>query len=131
MSDTAPILIDIQNDYFENGNWPVAKMLEVSNNAARLLAHARDKGYTVIHIRHEIPSDGRSWTAAKTKDDEGNISQDFYLKSYVVDYDEDGLEVTSCAIERTTNEAHKPLKKVTGKHQIVCMVKEGVAGNAS
>lgn len=57
MSDTALILIDIQNDYFENGNWPVAKMFDVSKNAARLLAHARDQGCAVFHIRHEIPSD--------------------------------------------------------------------------
>jgi nicotinamidase-related amidase len=57
MSNTALVLVDIQNDYFEGGMWPVDKMRQVSANAARILEHARDKGDTVIHIRHEIPSD--------------------------------------------------------------------------
>ena len=56
MSDTALILIDIQNDYFKDGRWPVENMLEVSANAARLLQHARNKAHSVIHIRHENPS---------------------------------------------------------------------------
>jgi len=37
MSNTALILIDIQNDYFEGGRWPVDKMQMAANNAARLL----------------------------------------------------------------------------------------------
>ena len=56
MSDTALVLIDIQNDYFRAGRWPVEKMLEVSVNAARLLEHARSKDHGVIHIRHENPT---------------------------------------------------------------------------
>ena len=57
MPDTALVLIDIQNDYFEKGCWPVDKMDQVSKNAARLLDHARSKGLEILHIRHEIPSD--------------------------------------------------------------------------
>ncbi len=57
MSNTALILVDIQNDYFEGGKWPVDKMQEVSNNAAKLLENARNKGHTIIHVHHEIPSD--------------------------------------------------------------------------
>ncbi len=57
MSNTALVLVDIQNDYFEGGMWPVDKMLEVSSNAARLLENARNKGQTIVHVRHEIPSD--------------------------------------------------------------------------
>ncbi|PCI03374.1 MAG: cysteine hydrolase [Hyphomicrobiales bacterium] len=71
MSKTALVLIDIQNDYFEGGKWPVDKMQTVSANAARLLEHARKQGYEVIHIRHEIPSDeapffGPGTTGAET-----------------------------------------------------------------
>jgi nicotinamidase-related amidase len=58
MTDTALILVDIQNDYFDNGNWPVAKMDTASANAARLLEHARKSGQMVVHVHHEIPSDG-------------------------------------------------------------------------
>ena len=57
MSQTALVLIDIQNDYFEGGKWPVDKMKTVSANAARLLEHARKQGHEIIHIRHEIPSE--------------------------------------------------------------------------
>jgi len=57
MSKTALILIDIQNDYFIDGRWPVDKMQDVAENAARLLSNARKKNDTIIHIRHEIPSD--------------------------------------------------------------------------
>jgi nicotinamidase-related amidase len=57
MSKTALILVDIQNDYFEGGDWPVANMQAVADNAARLLDHARAQGDLVIHIRHEMPSE--------------------------------------------------------------------------
>lgn len=57
MSSTALVLVDIQNDYFENGRWPVNHMLEVSAIAARLLEQARSKGHCIIHVRHEIPSE--------------------------------------------------------------------------
>ena len=57
MSDTALVLVDIQNDYFKDGRWPVDKMQQVSENAARLLKHARNAGHMIIHVRHEIPSD--------------------------------------------------------------------------
>lgn len=57
MSNTALVLVEIQNDYFENGRWPVDKMQEVSVNAARLLKQARGNGHSIVHIRHESPSD--------------------------------------------------------------------------
>ena len=57
MSKTALVLVDIQNDYFEGGRWPVARMDAVSANAARLLERARADGDAIFHIRHEIPSD--------------------------------------------------------------------------
>lgn len=57
MSESALILVDIQNDYFEGGRWPVDKMEVVSANAARLLSNARQTDMPIIHVRHEIPSD--------------------------------------------------------------------------
>ncbi|MDA4847351.1 cysteine hydrolase family protein [Hoeflea poritis] len=57
MSKKALILVDIQNDYFEDGAWPVHKMERAAENAARLLEDARANGDTIVHIRHEIPSD--------------------------------------------------------------------------
>lgn len=67
MSNTALVLVDIQNDYFADGRWPVDKMLQVSANAARLLEHARQKGWEIIHIHHEIPSDEAPFFRPGTK----------------------------------------------------------------
>lgn len=54
---TALVLVDIQNDYFEAGLWPVSHMNRVAENAALLLADARHCGDLVVHIRHEAASD--------------------------------------------------------------------------
>ncbi len=54
----ALILVDIQNDYFEGGKWPVAKMAQVGANAAQLLASARDKNEMIVHVHHEMPEGG-------------------------------------------------------------------------
>lgn len=49
----ALILIDIQNDYFIGGRWPVEDMARVSERAAGVLNNARRAGDLVIHIQHE------------------------------------------------------------------------------
>lgn len=53
----ALILIDIQNDYFTGGLWPVEEMDKVAQSAAAILAQAREATDHVIHIRHEALSD--------------------------------------------------------------------------
>lgn len=54
MSKRALILIDIQNDYFSDGRWPLHEMDSAARNAARVLAAARQAGDTVVHVRHEF-----------------------------------------------------------------------------
>lgn len=54
MTGRALLLIDIQNDYFEKGLWPLFEMSRVADNAAKLLNAARQDGTMVIHIRHEF-----------------------------------------------------------------------------
>jgi len=46
------ILIDIQNDYFPHGRFPLAGMRAAARNAAKLLADYRAAGKTVVHIQH-------------------------------------------------------------------------------
>lgn len=74
MSNSALILVDIQNDYFENGLWPVAKMGEVGQNAARLLAWARARGDLVVHVRHENAAPGAPFFQPGTPGAEINAS---------------------------------------------------------
>jgi nicotinamidase-related amidase len=57
MSKRALILIDIQNDYFDGGKWPLVGMSHAATNAARVLAAARAAGDKVIHVRHEFADD--------------------------------------------------------------------------
>ncbi|MBS7545145.1 cysteine hydrolase family protein [Ancylobacter oerskovii] len=56
MADTALLLIDIQNDYFPGGKYPLAGIEEAATEAARLLEAARRQGHGVVHVRHEDPS---------------------------------------------------------------------------
>ncbi|MEM5472186.1 cysteine hydrolase family protein [Hoeflea sp. AS60] len=67
MTDTALIVVDIQNDYFEGGRWTLDKMDQASDNAARVLAHARKTGAMIAHIHHEIPSDEAPFFQPGTK----------------------------------------------------------------
>ena len=48
------ISIDLQNDYFAGGRWTLSGIDAATTNAARVIAHARNSGHTVIHIRHEF-----------------------------------------------------------------------------
>jgi nicotinamidase-related amidase len=54
MTKRALILVDIQNDYFPGGKWTLSGVDAAADNAARLLADAREKGDLVVHIRHEF-----------------------------------------------------------------------------
>jgi nicotinamidase-related amidase len=53
----ALLLIDIQNDYFTGGLWPVDDMAQVAKAARAVLDTARAAGDLVLHIRHEATSD--------------------------------------------------------------------------
>lgn len=52
MTQTALILIDIQNDYFDGGLKPLGGMNASAANAARLLNSAREQNLPIYHIRH-------------------------------------------------------------------------------
>ncbi|KAB0492764.1 cysteine hydrolase family protein [Pseudomonas vancouverensis] len=56
MAKQALILVDIQNDYFPQGKWPLVGAESAADNAVRVLNAFRDAGDSVIHIRHEFTS---------------------------------------------------------------------------
>ena len=56
MPKRALILIDIQNDYFPGGRWPLIGIESAAGKASRVLAAARAAGDLVIHVRHEFPT---------------------------------------------------------------------------
>lgn len=48
----ALIIIDIQNDYFENGRMPLVGPVEASLNARKILDQFRAEGLPIVHIQH-------------------------------------------------------------------------------
>lgn len=56
MPKRALVLIDIQNDYFLGGRWPLSGIDSAADNAAKVLAAARAAGDLVVHVRHEFAS---------------------------------------------------------------------------
>lgn len=55
-SKTALIVVDIQNDYFPGGLWPLSKVEAAATKAAQVIAVFRERGDLVVHIRHEFTS---------------------------------------------------------------------------
>jgi nicotinamidase-related amidase len=52
----ALLLIDIQNDYFPGGRYPLERIEEASSISAALLDHFRNQRLPLVHIRHEFAS---------------------------------------------------------------------------
>ncbi len=49
---TALILVDLQNDYFAGGKFPLVDTEKAADRAAKLLAHFRANKQPVIHVQH-------------------------------------------------------------------------------
>jgi nicotinamidase-related amidase len=56
MTRQALIVVDIQNDYFAGGKWPLVGVDAAADNARRIIDAARGNGDLVVHIRHETPA---------------------------------------------------------------------------
>lgn len=52
MAGKALIIIDLQNDYFDGGKFPLEGTEQAASNAARLLDEARKRGDLVVHVQH-------------------------------------------------------------------------------
>lgn len=61
MTKQALIVIDIQNDYFENGTLPLINPIEASINASKVLEYFRVNNLTIAHIQHVNPADAPLW----------------------------------------------------------------------
>ncbi len=57
MTQQALILVDIQNDYFPQGKWPLSGVDAAADKAVQVLQAFRQAGDSVIHIRHEFTAD--------------------------------------------------------------------------
>ena len=55
MSKRAIIAVDLQNEYWPNGNLPLEGIDAAAANAARVIVHGREAGDLVVNVRHEMP----------------------------------------------------------------------------
>lgn len=62
MSSTALIVVDIQNDYFPGGKWPLVGADDAADNAVKVIEAARDAGDMIVFIRHESGADAPFFT---------------------------------------------------------------------
>lgn len=53
MTETALVIIDIQNDYFPGGALELVEPLKAAANARKLLDSFRASGQLVLHVQHE------------------------------------------------------------------------------
>lgn len=56
MSHRAILVIDLQNEYWPSGKFPLHGIEAAAENAAKAMAHARARGDLVVNIRHEMPN---------------------------------------------------------------------------
>lgn len=56
MAKQALIVIDIQNDYFPGGKYPLHQPEEAKQNTLSAMAIATEKGVPIIHIQHVVPA---------------------------------------------------------------------------
>lgn len=54
MKNTVLLIIDIQNDYFPDGKFPLDNMTSVSQKARDVLLAVRESKLPVIHIQHQF-----------------------------------------------------------------------------
>jgi nicotinamidase-related amidase len=50
--NTALLLIDLQNDYFPQGKFPLWNTEETLSNVLNLIGKAQKKGYLIVHVQH-------------------------------------------------------------------------------
>ncbi|MDD4032340.1 MAG: cysteine hydrolase family protein [Bacteroidales bacterium] len=64
---TALIIIDIQNDYFDQGTMPLVGSDKASSNAKLILESFRADGFPIIHIQHIATSPTATFFLPNTK----------------------------------------------------------------
>jgi nicotinamidase-related amidase len=67
MSDTALLIVDLQNDYFPGGAMELEGADAAAERAAAALAEFRRRGWPVFHVRHQSVRPGATFFLPGTK----------------------------------------------------------------
>lgn len=66
MENTALLIIDVQNDYFNGGKMPLEGAEQAGKNVQQMLEYFRKKNLPVIHIRHISTNEGATFFLPET-----------------------------------------------------------------
>jgi nicotinamidase-related amidase len=124
MTNQALIVVDIQNDYFPGGKWPLSGVENATDNAARIIEAARRNGDLVVHIRHETLAEGAPFFVPDTDGAQPHAQaknlpeETVIVKHFMNPYRETGLKalLDSHKIEKVTvigNMSHMCIDAVT------------------
>ena len=97
-TNTALIIIDVQNDYFEGGKMPLAGSAEAGRKAKQLLEYYRSNHIPVIHIKHIALQKGATFFLPNTTGAEINADvspvkgEKVITKHYPNSFRETGLQ---------------------------------------
>jgi nicotinamidase-related amidase len=75
-SDTALLIVDIQNFYYPGGSSALVNPEEAGKNAQKLLNYFRDRKMLVVHVRHNAKKGAEIHEDVKPLSDEKVISKD-------------------------------------------------------
>lgn len=94
----ALVLIDLQNDYFENGSHTLHQPDVAVKNAQKVLEYARDNQIPVIHVQHIATNEGADFFLPETagaaihKAVQPQAEEKVILKHYPNSFRETGLQ---------------------------------------
>jgi len=66
-TQTALIIVDVQNDYFKGGKMELVGMEEASKNCQLVLEHFRSKNLPLVHVQHFCVEEGATFFLPKTE----------------------------------------------------------------
>jgi len=98
MSKRAVVVVDLQNDYWPSGKWPLVGIEEAAANTAKVLKKARSDGDLVVHVRHEFLSSDAPFFVSGTEGAEIHPAvrpiegEPVIIKSYPSAFRETGLQ---------------------------------------
>lgn len=67
MKNTVLLIIDLQNDYFPEGKFPLDNILSVSQKSEHILSEARKNNIPIIHVQHQFPIENAPFFVKETE----------------------------------------------------------------
>ena len=116
-TNTALLIIDIQNFYFPDGKWELENSEKAVNNAQKILNKFRESGMMVVHIKHNSEPGGEIHSLVAPIKDEKVITKNHvnsfkdtdlldYLKTHKIEKLIICGMMTHMCVEAATRAAH-------------------------